>query len=316
MVNDKSSQLTGCAANIARMLSSFSDKREGLIWIYLLSVADEEGRVDYSVNAMALQLDMHRQTLMRFINRLCDKGYAKWEFTATTRHPNRLLLNTIMAINVTKDVTEDVTMVVADDVTDDVASSTDRHDPVMHCLPERFGNNEFLPLATDVTADVTENVTAGVTKREKEQTKEENPPAPPKKEKKQEKDKNTHTTACAREKNLEQRRQRFLASLLPYLQHYGQEMVQHFCDYWTEPNRSMTKMRFELQRTWSTPLRLSTWARNDKIFTTTNNNHFKQFRHTAADFIADAQRTAIEETERFIREAEMRRGGLRPHLPY
>ena len=312
MVNDKSSQLTGCAANIARMLSSFSDKREGLIWIYLLSVADEEGRVDCSVNAMALQLDMHRQTLTRFINRLCEKGYAKWEFTATTRQPNRLLLNSIMAINVIKDVTEDVTTVVTDDVT----SSIDRHDPVMHCLSDRCGNNEFLPLATDVTAGVTADVTVGVTKREKEQTKEDNPPAPPKKEKKQEKDKNTHTTACAREKNLEQRRQRFLASLLPYLQLYGQEMVQHFGDYWTEPNRSMTKMRFELQRTWSTPLRLSTWARNDKIFTTTNNNHFKQVRPTAADFIADAQRTAIEETERFILEAEMRRGGLPPQLPF
>ena len=37
---------------------------------------------------------------------------------------------------------------------------------------------------------------------------------------------------------------------------------------------------------------------------------------TVDEFIADAQRTAIEETERFIREAEIRRGGIPPHLPF
>lgn len=39
-----------------------------------------------------------------------------------------------------------------------------------------------------------------------------------------------------------------------------------FIDYWTEPNKSRTKMRFELQRTWETKRRLQTWIRNDKKF--------------------------------------------------
>ena len=124
--------------------------------------------------------------------------------------------------------------------------------------------------------------------------------------------------ACEKkpEEKLAERRQQFLASLTPYHERYGKEMVTQFGDYWTEPNRSLTKMRFELQRTWSTTLRLATWARNDKIFTHNHNNHDKTTRPTAAEFIADAQRTAIEETERFIREAEIRRGGIPPHLPF
>ena len=291
-------------AFINQLLSHFSDKREGLVLVYLLSVAGEGWMVKTSVNAMAAQLNMHRQTLTRFINCLCEKGYAIWETSAGSRQPNLLHLTAL----VTKDVTENVTRNVTEEVT-----TPDSHNHIVeYSEPDRYKNDEN-PFAT---TNVTEVVTADVTKKEKEQNKEENPPAPPKEEKKQEKDKNPHTTACAREKNLEQRRQQFLTSLLPYHERYGKEMVTHFGDYWTEPNRSMTKMRFELQRTWSTPLRLATWARNDKTFTKNNNNHDKKSRPTAAELIADAQRTAIEETERFIREAEIRRGGLPPHLPF
>ena len=33
-------------------------------------------------------------------------------------------------------------------------------------------------------------------------------------------------------------------------------------EYWTEPNKSCTKMRFELEKTWSLGRRLKTWNRN------------------------------------------------------
>lgn len=36
------------AACVTQLLSSFSDKREGLILVYLLSLADDEGRVSSS----------------------------------------------------------------------------------------------------------------------------------------------------------------------------------------------------------------------------------------------------------------------------
>ena len=305
-------QSTDIVGGIARLLSGFDDKREGLTWIYLLSIADNDGRVKSSINAMALQLNTHRQALTRIINHLCEKGYAAWEITPGARRPNVLHVATCVTNCVTTSVTENVTS----RVTEDVTTPTEYDDIVTPIEPEGCEK----PEKPSVTTLVTGNVTIQKEEKEKKQKKEEFPPAPPKEEKITKKRKNTHTNAHAYEKNpaekLAERRQLFLASLAPYKERYGQEMVTHFGDYWTEPNRSLTKMRFELQHTWSTALRLATWARNDKTFMHNHNSHDKTPRPTAAELIADAQRTAIEETERFIREAEIRRGGIPPHLPF
>ena len=43
-------------------------------------------------------------------------------------------------------------------------------------------------------------------------------------------------------------------------------MIREFFDYWTEMNASQTKMKFEQQPTWETPLRLATWASRDKNY--------------------------------------------------
>jgi len=43
-------------------------------------------------------------------------------------------------------------------------------------------------------------------------------------------------------------------------------MIRAFYDYWTEPNKSNTQFRKELEKTWDTERRLSTWAKNDKNF--------------------------------------------------
>lgn len=52
----------------------------------------------------------------------------------------------------------------------------------------------------------------------------------------------------------------FYNSLVPFVSVYGKEMVRAFFDYWTEPNKSQTKMRFELEKTWDLSRRLNTWA--------------------------------------------------------
>lgn len=62
------------------------------------------------------------------------------------------------------------------------------------------------------------------------------------------------------------RKERFYQSLVPYVEKYGKEMIREFFDYWTETNKSRTKMRFEQQPTWETALRLATWANRDKNF--------------------------------------------------
>ena len=67
--------------------------------------------------------------------------------------------------------------------------------------------------------------------------------------------------------SLETRAKAFYNSLIPYLGtgkgKYGKEMLRKFYDYWSEPNRSKTKMRFEMQPTWDVGRRLATWHRND-----------------------------------------------------
>ena len=61
------------------------------------------------------------------------------------------------------------------------------------------------------------------------------------------------------------RSEKFYESLIPFVSIYGKEMVRAFYDYWSEPNRSETKMKFELERTWDVKRRLNTWLSRAKI---------------------------------------------------
>jgi hypothetical protein len=46
-------------------------------------------------------------------------------------------------------------------------------------------------------------------------------------------------------------------------------MLNAFYAYWSEPNKTFTKMRFELQKTWELKLRLSNWHNRSR-----NNRHY------------------------------------------
>ena len=54
------------------------------------------------------------------------------------------------------------------------------------------------------------------------------------------------------------------------------EESNNFLSYWTELNRSGTKMRFELQKTWETKRRLQTWLKNSKKFNKSTSKIDKQ----------------------------------------
>ena len=70
-------------------------------------------------------------------------------------------------------------------------------------------------------------------------------------------------TAAAR---LNERKEDFYNTLIPFVAKYGKEMVRAFFDYWSEPNKSNSKMRYELERTWDLSRRLGTWASRDNQF--------------------------------------------------
>lgn len=63
--------------------------------------------------------------------------------------------------------------------------------------------------------------------------------------------------------NIEERKLKFATTLEPYLDKYGKDMLNNFFKYWTEPNKSNTKYRQELEKTWSLDRRLETWASKD-----------------------------------------------------
>lgn len=65
---------------------------------------------------------------------------------------------------------------------------------------------------------------------------------------------------------IEQRKQAFYESLLPYRSEYDASLLEKFFEYWTEANKSNTKLRFELERTFEVGKRLARWASNDNNF--------------------------------------------------
>ena len=66
--------------------------------------------------------------------------------------------------------------------------------------------------------------------------------------------------------NIEQRKLKFASTLEPFLNKYGKILLNNFYKYWTEPNKSNTKFKQELEKTWSLERRLETWANNEKGF--------------------------------------------------
>lgn len=99
-----------------------------------------------------------------------------------------------------------------------------------------------------------------------------------------------------KKKLMEGRRVEFYNSLVPYVQMYGKAMVRNFFDYWSEPNKSGTQMRYELERTWSLNLRLGMWNRKEKNYV----------RKSTTDEKREANAAVIER----LREDALRR--LRP----
>ena len=62
--------------------------------------------------------------------------------------------------------------------------------------------------------------------------------------------------------NISNRRNEFVFEVLSF--DYDESILNGFIDYWTEPNKSKSKMKFELEKTWETKRRLKTWANNQK----------------------------------------------------
>ncbi len=67
-------------------------------------------------------------------------------------------------------------------------------------------------------------------------------------------------------KPIEERFNSFFEEVWGFVSEYDESVLNSFISYWTEKNKSKTKMRFELQKTWDTKRRLETWNRNNDKF--------------------------------------------------
>ena len=310
-------------------LSQFDRGIDALVYLYLQSVAID-GMVSQSGYAMAHQLGLYRVTLSRILRRLeqrraisimpsddngnllqsvCIHLLLPQEKNVTLPEENV----TPVEENVTS-VTENVTSVEAnvtlqaENVTLPEANVTPHAENITTIVVSEVPVPEqVVPIvehATSIekqTVHIVEHVTSATAERPKKKNKNEKAPATPKEKNKR---KTPHPRARKSTQTLDERRQTFVDSLTPFIPTYGMEMINAFADYWTEPNRSCSRMRFELQRTWSLPLRLATWARHDRVFA---QRTAYPHRPTSNECVIQAQQWAIAESARVVREAEMSR---------
>lgn len=66
-----------------------------------------------------------------------------------------------------------------------------------------------------------------------------------------------------KEEILSKIRSEFYDSLKPFVSEYSPEMLRAFFNYWSEPNKSRTKIKWQMERTWDLNLRLKRWASNN-----------------------------------------------------
>tara|TARA_R100001163_G_scaffold11860_1_gene10955 strand:- start:17194 stop:17781 length:588 start_codon:yes stop_codon:yes gene_type:complete len=76
-----------------------------------------------------------------------------------------------------------------------------------------------------------------------------------------------------KKRNLAEVINKFKLEVNTFINIYTEEMIEEFIDYWTETNKSKTKLRYELQKTFDISRRLKTWNKNDKKFNKDKNNN-------------------------------------------
>ena len=92
-------------------------------------------------------------------------------------------------------------------------------------------------------------------------------------------------TVNVKKNTLEDRKLKFADTLKPFIDKFGKTMLNEFYRYWTEPNRSGTKFRQEMEKAWDLERRLDTWAKKDITFT--NGANFQQKPDTLKDVNID-----------------------------
>jgi len=233
------------------------------LYIFLLREVcskKSSGTISVSTERVCMWLRISRNTLLKarkelqslgLVTFLDGKGSSAPEYTITACRPKKDLCISKCTQNFTQQCTQN-------DTQDFAQNSTQNH--------KNLNNNNLQ--ASEFCGDVENQIK----ERIKEKKKKIFPPAPPIKENKKENNKekiyNTRAKPVKTREEIEeatkQRAIDFYNSLIPYLDTYGKEMLREFFDYWSEPNKSYSKMRFETEKTWDLSRRLARWANNNR----------------------------------------------------
>lgn len=73
-------------------------------------------------------------------------------------------------------------------------------------------------------------------------------------------------TTPSRAQDLNKRMAQFVQEVAGYRGKYTDSLLNAFASYWSEPNQTKTKMRFEMEKTWDTGRRLATWAKRENEY--------------------------------------------------
>jgi len=65
------------------------------------------------------------------------------------------------------------------------------------------------------------------------------------------------------DKNIIKREIKFKSEVFEFKEKYSDVMLDKFVNYWTEKNKSGTKMRYEIEKTFEISKRLATWSARD-----------------------------------------------------
>ena len=80
----------------------------------------------------------------------------------------------------------------------------------------------------------------------------------------------SHMVICNKKDEIRNKKEEkeiaFKSEVFEFTEKYPEAMLNKFCNYWTEKNKSKTKMRFELEKTFEINRRLVTWASRDKEY--------------------------------------------------
>jgi len=76
-------------------------------------------------------------------------------------------------------------------------------------------------------------------------------------------------------KPIEERKTDFTELVRPYLDRYKKDMLNEFTAYWTEPNQTKAKMKFEMEKTWDLSRRLARWEKTNNQFDKTKKDEQK-----------------------------------------